>query len=210
MPKALVQIGLYRSCEYIYVTEPSPDMPNRYALPHEVADWSDEWHYYGVDMMVESIDFCRKQYAHNPKAHFIRATVYNKNMSHVTGLWKDESGIVGLDDIFDQIAESVEVLVMDTENSEVEILRSYSWQHYPSCIILECHTLESFNVLMSVLTDKGYTLLENVDTNQGYTKQLTWLHMDVVSEKRIREWAGAGLAPLWGDRYFNRPNMERD
>ena len=155
MPKALVQIGLYRSCEYIYVTEPSPNMPKCYALPHEVADWSDEWHYYGVDMGTESIEFCKKQHANNPRAHFIRATIYNKNTSHVSGLWKDESGYTDLHDLFDQVAETVDVLVMDTENSEVEILQSYNWQQYPPCIILECHTLDSLNALMCILLDNG-------------------------------------------------------
>ena len=208
MPKALVQIGLYRSCEYIYVTEPSPNMPKMYAIPHEVADFSDEWHYYGVDMMPESIDFCSKQHADNPRAHFIRATVYNKNMSHVPGLWEDESGFVTLNDIFDQVTETIDVLVMDTENSEVSILQAYNWCQYPLCIILECHTLESLNSLMLILLNKGYTLLESVGTNNGRTKQLMWLHMDIVSEERIREWAGAGLVPLWEETYIH-PRGER-
>lgn len=177
---AIVQIGLFNSCEYSYLIDRKTVIPEDIPLNMPITEET-QWHYYGVDMNLNSIEHCKKRYnklkLDNPnRFQLIKALIGpedNKNIENdgfTTSLGlveyykKDteliETPAITLATLFSRIPMPVELLVMDIEGAELPVLEGYDWHQHPLYIIIESHYLKDIYPIASLLDEQGYYFMQ--------------------------------------------------
>lgn len=187
----LVQIGIFQTCEYIYVTQNRwrsvvnrKDIYGHYLdLPIEVLDDS-VWYYYGIDMSKDSIEFVKNKYRDYSNCEFVNSLVHKTDNQIIThenisagrnkvstdGLCSSKS--VSLKTLLSNVPYNVKVVVIDVEGSELDILPNYDFSIMPDVFIVECHSVYISNKLIDLFMDNGYSLTRRDITNVHYIKDL--------------------------------------
>lgn len=163
-PQAVVQIGLHRSCEYLYLVDPKyRKWPVDIELP--AFESANKYHYYGVEMNDTWIRYHRmaKDYKDDERVSFIHALVHgedNKAYKHdsytVMETGDHEMKGISLDTLFSQIPAPVSVLAIDIEGAELDVIRGYSFYQCPNYIIIEVHTPKQIFSIGSRMRKHGY------------------------------------------------------
>ena len=196
--KTLVQIGLGDICDYIYVTVPNwmefkpvlqaTDYP---FIPEEIWDGT-PWNYHGVDMNVHSISQVSEKYRGLEHTNFIHALVHKHDdeaLKHdnfvVNGRGPEVLKSVSLATLFETTGEP-DVLVIDTEASELNILSGYDFAHKPEFMVIEIHTFDAFNGILTLMLNQGYSIFEmggHPQTEEGRLMILSFIRNDLVPER---------------------------
>ncbi len=204
----LIQIGLFKCCEYIYVTQNNwGSMDNilnermeDVTLPKQIRSNSPMF-YYGVDMCQKSIEYVSRRYSNLNNCEFIRKLIYNTNdgiIYHddlqpdgkIGGNEKETSKSITLDKLLKTIDHKVKVIVMDVEGSELDILESYSFSIKPDCFAIESHNTYITNRLIDIMRSNGYSLIKRDITNENYlegfpTDNLTFILSGLLTDEDI-------------------------
>ena len=164
-PKAALQIGLYRSCEYIYLL--GEKYWHNWRIPVRLDEFESEtgWHYYGVDMNKESIAHCQKMFpeSEDDRIHFIEALIHktkNEQLRHDNFVVQPGGEIIQtaitLDDLFAKIPIPVRLLCLDVERAELPILQGFQWTQHPAYIIIEVHLINDLYPIAKLLKAENY------------------------------------------------------
>lgn len=175
--KTLVQIGIERQAEFIYVTQPNwerlkainPAGWEYPFIPEEL--WDDNvWMYYGVDMADWIIEDIQPTY-HTEHAKFITACLWEQSgislkmdgyrVDRYTENTIAEKELIStsLSDLFKKTGLP-DVLVVDIEGAELEVFRGYDFTHKPEFIVVETHTHDACNEILKVMLNNGYVIYE--------------------------------------------------
>ena len=189
--QAIVQIGLYRSAEYVHLVDPEKFDTNVVGASPPILfselESETDWHYWGVDMTPKSIEKCRELFKtfEDNRLHFIEALVHRRDGDVFTHngfnihedladhLESHTSTSISLDSLFKQIPMPVNLLVLDVEGAEDSILMGYSWAHKPKYILVEMHASEDLETVTKIMKQQGYylrcmTYHQGVEMHCGY------------------------------------------
>ena len=189
--QAVVQIGLYKSCEYTYLVDQRYD--HKWDIPLRLSEFENEknWHYYGVDMNPESVEHLRNfnVFKGDTRINFIQALVHaedkkkithDKFTIHINGKIKTRS--ISLNTLFSKIPMPIGLLVMDVEGAELEILKGYHWEEKPKYIVVEVHRIKDISSISELLHVQRYRLAEIRQTNRQV--QCGYIHRDYWTKRR--------------------------
>ena len=165
-----VQIGLFETCEYLYLTEHNWRAYNTAnslkTLPYSMRINPDEWRYIGIDKYENSINNMKMKNKSNDNVHWICAEIGSRNNQ------------ISLDTLCQCYnLESIDVLAIDVEGAELDILENWSWNPTPHFIAVEVHT--NFGIdcdkFRSYIESKGYKLVLSEPTNHHATVEYQFI-----------------------------------
>ena len=145
-PKAIVQLGLHKTCEYVYLVDEEFKSIN---APVKLSGFKyDNLHYYGIDMRLDSIKLLKlsKMVGNHPRIHFLRKLIHSDDGTKIThdGGCVDPHGrfttlSTSLQTLLSSIGMPIHLLVVDIEGCEVPMFETYNFSIKPEYIFLETH-----------------------------------------------------------------------
>lgn len=189
-PKAVVQIGLHKSCEYVYLVDEK--YWHNWKIPLRLSEFEvhQNWHYFGVDMNPESIERCQNFdfLKGDSRINFIEALVHkedNKVLAHDNFIISDEGSIqtssISLQTLFSKIPMDIGLLAIDVEGAEVSILEGYSWEIKPMCIVVEIHRCNDLHTITNLLKHQNYRFAEILQQNTNI--QCGYIHKSCLTNR---------------------------
>lgn len=179
-----IQLGLYRSADYICLSYPDFDKndPKATAGEHDYPIFKElgvnRFRYIGVDCCPVSIEHMYATYAHeiaNYYAEFLQAFIYqesgviasfpydldySKGFDPTTARWRKMTTL-GFGDLLDYYTPcKIDLVVMDIEGSELGVLRNYDFPIRPRFMEVELHEVVwqtiTIQDFMLIMAAKGY------------------------------------------------------
>ena len=199
----LIQIGIFKCCEYIYVTQNG--WGNRENIVNEIMEdvtlskqirRDSPMFYYGVDMCQKSIDYIENRYSSFNNCKFLRRLIYKSDgdiIKHddlqpdgkIGGNEKETSKSLTLKSFLKAIDHNIKVIVMDVEGSELDILDSYDFSIKPECFVIESHNIYITNRLMDIMRRNGYSLIKRDITNEIYPLEFPTNNLTFILSKLL-------------------------
>ena len=156
MKGVAVQIGLRKTSEYYYLTQPNwksqiHQQPEQFILPDEIYKDIDSWRYIGIDRDATSISLMIEKYGYN--AEWVCAQIKNddrtlapiwdpisvpaEKRSHA---WSLNVASIDLADLFRELKlKCIHTLMVDVDGAETPIFERYDWSIIPLHIQIELH-----------------------------------------------------------------------
>ena len=193
MKNLLIQAGLYKTTEFQYVAFPywqeiMYEMGREHHLPPELIT-VDPWHYLGLDISKDSIDYLNDKKVENPLIEYkhlgLGAICQENTNYHIHDIYGTKKGsLVDLDTLFEQNSDkNIRAVVMDIEMEEVNLFDTYTFKVKPDFFGVEAHSLLSVTKVTKRLLNNGYSLIDHIPTNMHLgTRWLRFLRTDVINE----------------------------